>query len=49
PHTFFVAAAIENSMATEIFTQLQNRTLSHAANLTHDEQLTGVCDWLVNL
>lgn len=49
PQTFLVAAAIENSMANEIFAQLQNGTLSNAANLTHDEQLTAVCNWLVNL
>lgn len=49
PQTFFVGAAIENSMASEIFKQLQNGTLNNAANLTNDEQLTAVCDWIVNL
>lgn len=49
PHTFFIGAAIENSMASEIFDQLQERELTTAANLTIDEQLVFICDWLVNL
>lgn len=47
--TSFVAAAIEKKMATEIFTQLQNKTLSNAANLTVDEQLVRYCDWILKL
>jgi type II restriction enzyme len=35
--TSFIAAAIEKKMASEIFAQLQNGTLSNAANLTVDE------------
>ena len=34
PHLFFVGAAIENSMAEEIWYQLEEGTLSNAANLT---------------
>lgn len=49
PKTFFIGAAIENSMAKEIFKQLQTRSLNNAANLTNDEQLTAICDWIVNL
>lgn len=49
PQTFFVGAAIENSMAVEIFKQLQTGTLNNAANLTNDEQLTAICDWIMNL
>jgi hypothetical protein len=49
PKTFFIGAAIENSMAVEIFTQLKNRSLDNAANLTNDEQLTSICDWIINL
>lgn len=45
----FVAMAIENSMASEIFKQLQSGMLNNAANLTNDEQLTAICDWIVNL
>lgn len=47
--TSFIAAAIEKKMATEIFAQLQNKTLSNAANLTIDEQLVSYCDWLLKL
>ena len=47
--TSFVAAAIEKKMASEIFAQLQNKTLSNAANLTIDEQLVSYCDWLLKL
>ncbi|TAK55191.1 MAG: restriction endonuclease [Bacteroidetes bacterium] len=49
PKTFFIGAAIENSMASEIFRHLKNKTLHHAANLTNDEQLTSVCNWIINL
>jgi type II restriction enzyme len=49
PKTFFIGAAIENSMAVEIFTQLKNRTLDNAANLTIDEQLTSICNWIISL
>lgn len=49
PHTFFIGAAIENSMATEIYKQLQTGSLDNAANLTDDRQLITICDWLVKL
>jgi len=47
--TSFIAAAIEKKMATEIFAQLQSKTLSNAANLTIDKQLVNYCDWLLKL
>lgn len=43
----FIGAAIESSMAIEIFTQYQNGDLSNCANLTNDEQLASLCEWLV--
>ncbi len=49
PQTFFIGAAIENSMASEIFKQLQTETMTNAANLTNDEQLTEICNWIVHL
>lgn len=49
PHTFFVGAAIENSMANEIFHQLQQGLLTSAGNLTIDEHLVAVCGWLIDL
>lgn len=49
PQTFFVGAAIENSMASEIYKQLRSGTLNSAANLTNDDQLTLLCEWILNL
>ncbi|MDR3136499.1 MAG: hypothetical protein LBU07_03670 [Coriobacteriales bacterium] len=47
--TSFVGAAIENSMAEEIFLQLQTHKLSFAANLTKSEQIYEYCKWLLSL
>lgn len=49
PASVFVGAAIVNSMADEIWTQLKNGSLTNAANLTDDTQLASVCRWLVEL
>ncbi|MBI4634102.1 MAG: restriction endonuclease [Deltaproteobacteria bacterium] len=49
PRTFFIGAAIENSMAVEIYKQLQKGIMDNAANLTNDEQLTTICEWILNL
>lgn len=47
--TSFVGAAIEKKMVEEIFLQLENKTLSNAANLTYNEHLTNYCEWIVKL
>ena len=47
--TSFVGAAIENSMANEIWTQLSTHILNNAANLTVEEQFTDYCKWIVTL
>jgi hypothetical protein len=49
PNKFFIGAAIETAMAGEIFKQLQEGKLNFAANLNNDNQLTAVCDWIINL
>ncbi len=49
PYLFFVGAAIENSMAEEIWLQLEDGTLSNAANLTDSNQVASLCRWLCNL
>jgi type II restriction enzyme len=49
PQTFFIGAAIENTMAVEIFKQLKSGTMSNAANLSNDQQLITICDWVINL
>ena len=48
PSTFFVGAAIESSMSKEIFNQLENTELANAGNLSIDEQLISVCDWIIH-
>lgn len=47
--TSFVGAAIEHSMAEEIYAQLMNGTLSNAANLTNGNQLIEYCNWIIEL
>jgi type II restriction enzyme len=47
PATFFIGAAIEASMAAEIFTDLKSGNLTNAANLTNDEQMLFICEWLI--
>ena len=47
--TSFIGAAIEISMATEIYQQLKTDKLSYAANLTIEDQLVNYCDWLISL
>jgi type II restriction enzyme len=49
PYIFFVGAAIENSMAEEIWNQLEDGTLSNAANLTNADQVASLCGWLCSL
>ncbi len=49
PKLFFIGAAIENSMAAEIFSQLQSGVLNHAANLNRPQQLSDLASWLVTL
>jgi len=47
--TSFIGAAIEPSMAKEIYEQLKNGTLSNASNLTKNNQLIEYCNWLIEL
>ena len=49
PKTFFIGAAIENAMAREIYDQLNNHTLSNGANLTNEDQVVSLCDWLIKI
>lgn len=48
PHLFFIGAAIENSMAMEIFSQLQSGMLNHVANLNVSNQVSDLASWLVS-
>lgn len=49
PGTFFIGAAIENTMAEEIYRQLKTGLLSNAANLTDENQMVALCDWLIRM
>jgi len=49
PHTFFIGAAIEKRMAEEIWSQLEDGSLSNAANLTVPDQIASLCHWLIHL
>lgn len=49
PYTFFVGAAIENSMAKEIWAQLANGVLTNAANLNKVDQMASLSNWIVSL
>ena len=49
PHTFFIGAAIEKKMATEIWDELQQGILSNAANLNDENQIASISHWLCNL
>lgn len=49
PLTFFIGAAIEKRMADEIWRQLENGTLSNAANLNEENQVAAISRWLCNL
>ncbi len=47
--TSFIGAAIERSMAEEIYKQLEDGILSNASNLTNNNQLVEYCNWLIGL
>jgi len=47
PKTFFVGAAIETSMANEIFDQIKDKEMSKAGNLTIEDQVIDICNWIV--
>jgi hypothetical protein len=49
PETFFVGAAIEAKMASEIWTLLETGIIHNAANLTNDDQVAFLSKWLCSL
>lgn len=49
PYIFFVGAAIELSMAEEMYQYLQSGMLDNAANLTKEEHIVSICNWLINI
>lgn len=49
PKTFFIGAAIEAKMASEIWSMLEAGKLDNAANLTDDHQIASITFWLCAL
>jgi hypothetical protein len=49
PHTFFIGAAIETKMASEIWDMLKLGSLENAANLTDEDQISSISSWLCKL
>ena len=49
PATFFIGAAIEKKMASEIWDLLEDGTISNAANLTDEDQVSSIVRWLCQL
>lgn len=49
PKLFFIGAAIEFSMAKEIFEQLQSDKLDYAANFNYAKQVDDLVKWLISL
>lgn len=49
PKLFFVGAAIEKKMAAEIWKLLEDSDLDNAANLTDENQVAAISNWLCNL
>lgn len=49
PHTFFIGAAIEPKMATEIWTSLESGIFENAANLTDENQMASIARWLCSI
>ncbi len=49
PKEFFIGAAIEKKMASEIWNELKEGSLDNAANLTDDNQIASVSRWLCSL
>jgi hypothetical protein len=49
PATFFIGAAIEKKMAGEIWNALEDSTITNAANLTNEDQVSAISRWLCQL
>lgn len=49
PKLFFVGAAVESHMASEIWERLQSGWLTNAANLTSGHQVASISQWLCDL
>jgi len=48
-YLFFIGAAIEHKMATELFDNLKSKYINNVANLTNPEHITALSDWLIDI
>ncbi|MCL2380301.1 MAG: type II restriction endonuclease [Treponema sp.] len=49
PYIFFIGAAIEYKMATELFENLKSKYINNVANLTKPEHIIALSDWLIDI
>jgi type II restriction enzyme len=49
PFIFYIGAAIETKMATEIWSALESGYISNSANLTKPEHITSLAEWLLEI
>lgn len=49
PSTFFIGAAVEKKMASEIWSELKNNNLTNAANLHGENQIASISSWLCSI
>ncbi len=49
PKLFFVAAAVASKMAAEIWSQLLQKKLANAGNLTNQDHTASMCGWITEL
>ncbi len=49
PELFFIGAAIQDSMAKEIWSDLEKGFLRSAANLTVSAQIASICNWITSI
>ena len=49
PSIFYIGAAIESKMASEIWNNLKKKYISNAANLTKPEHITSLAEWLLEI
>jgi Restriction endonuclease BsobI. len=49
PAIFYVGAAIESKMATEIWNNLSKKYITNAGNLTKPDHITSLAEWLLDL
>lgn len=49
PLIFYIGAAIESKMASEIWHNLEDKYISNAANLTKPEHITSLTEWLLEI